>query len=272
MLTNLKEYLKPKSLKEAWNIYQKKPEHTLFSTGGLSTALREEERTQTVLDLKEVLPSQIENRNGKLFIGGNMTINEVLDALKNHDLSQVLKQVGTNQIRNMATISGSIAQKYGWSDIITALVAYKAHVLLYNGKGESNLPIEDYLTLKEPSVVLGVLINRKFNHGFFHYISKTDYDVSQFNFYLCVYVENGKIIESGIAYGARPGYAKRFLEAEKMLNDSYLNEIDGKTEKILEQTENASVSNGFGLSQEYRKELLSVFLKRSLAQLFDKNE
>jgi len=270
MLINLKEYLKPNSLKEAWEIYQENPEHTLFSTGGLSTALREEERTHIVLDLKGLLPNQIEDRNDQWFIGGNMTINEVLDSLKNHDLRQVLKRVGTNQIRNMATISGSIAQKYGWSDIITALVAYKSTVMIYDGAGESNLSLEEYLVTKEPSIVLGVAIDKKYNCGSFQYISKTDYDVSQFNLYLCAYVENARILEVGIAYGARPGYAKRFLVAEEMLKDAYLNEIEGKMEKLHEQAQNASVSTGFGLSQEYRQELLKVFLKRSLKEICEK--
>lgn len=267
MLINLKEFLKPNSLKEAWKVYQKDPEHTLFSTGGLSTALREDERTQIVLDLKGLLPNQIENREDHIFIGGNMTINEAMSSLKDHDLVQVLKQVGTNQIRNMATISGTIGQKYGWSDIITALVAYKANVLVYNDDGESNIPIEEYLGSKVPSIVLGVTIEQKYNFGTFHYISRTDYDVSQFNFYLCASVENGRMVEAGIAYGARPGFAQRFNEAEEMLKDLPLNELIGKTDKIVEKVENANVSTGFGLSQEYRKELLKVYLKRSLQAL-----
>jgi hypothetical protein len=46
-----------------------------------------------------------------------------------------------------------------------------------------------------------------------------------------------------------------------------LNELIGKTDKIVEKVENANVSTGFGLSQEYRKELLKVYLKRSLQAL-----
>lgn len=267
MLTNLKEYLKPNSLKEAWEVYLKDPEHTLFSTGGLSTALREDERTQMVIDLKGLLPNQIEDREDHIFIGGDMTINESIISLKNHHLVQVLKQVGTNQIRNMATISGSIGQKYGWSDIITAFVAYKADVLLYDDKGESKVPIEDYLGSKVPSIVLGVTIEKKYNFGTFHHISRTDYDVSQFNYYLCASVDNGRILETGIAYGARPGYAKSFIEAEKMLIDLPLNELVGKRDKIVESAEKANVSTGFGLSQEYRQELLKVYLKRSIKAL-----
>ncbi|MEA1883853.1 MAG: FAD binding domain-containing protein [Thermotogota bacterium] len=267
MLTNLKEYLKPNSLKEAWGIYLKDPEHTLFSTGGLSTALREDERTQIVLDLKGLLPNQLEDKEDHIFIGGNMTINEVLNELGNHDLSQVLKQVATHQIRNMASISGSIAQKYGWSDIITALVAYKADVLLYTDKGQTNLPIEEYLSSKVPSIVLGVSIKKAYKFGSFHYISRTDYDVSQFNFYLCACVENGRILEAGISYGARPGYAKSFVEVEEMLKGLAVNELVGKTDKILGRVENAKVSTGFGLSQEYRQELLKVYLKRTFKVL-----
>jgi len=271
MLTNLKEYLKPESLKEAWRIYQNSPEHTLFSTGGLSTALREEEKTTVVIDLSGVLSKEIAEKKDQLLIGGGMTINETLESLKDHALMDVLKQVGTHQIRNMATISGSIAQKFGWSDIITALVAYKARVLLFDESGESSIPIADYLQSKHPSVVLGVVIEKKFNFGSFQYSSKTDYDVSQFNFFMSAHIDQHKITETGIAYGARPGYAKRFEAAEALLTGLPVKTAEEKLDELSEKVEHSSVSNGFGLSENYRKELLKVFLKHSLMELCRKN-
>ena len=267
MLLNLKEFLRPASLKEAWDHYQANPEHTLFSSGGLSTALREDERTQVILDLSTVLPKAIEETQGYLFIGGGMTINEIINALEGHDLTQVLSKVGTNQIRNMATLSGSIAQKYGWSDILTALVAYKAQVQLYKGGEQQFVPIDDYLQSKESAVVLGVRIEQKYNFCYFQYISRTDYDVSQFNFCLCVHLEEGSIGDSGIAYGAAPGVAKRLKEAEGVLNGLRVSEIEAHLSPVLEMTDHAQLSDGFGLSGEYRKELLSVFLKRGLVAL-----
>ena len=272
MLTNLKEYLKPGNLKEAWEIYQKDPDHTLFSTGGLSTSLREDDRTKIIVDLNDLLSNEIKVSEDKYLIGGGMTINEGLASLKSHALSQVLKQVGTNQIRNMATISGSIAQKYGWSDIITALVAYKAQVQIFNEGGKSFVPIDEYLHSKESAIVLSVLIEKKFNFGSFHCISRTDYDVSQFNLFLCAQInDNGRLLETGIAYGARPGYAKRFKEGEEILADLPLKEIEGKLVALTEKIEQVIVSNGFGLSAEYRKELFKVFLKRSIIKLIKNN-
>jgi len=259
--------LRPKSLKEAWDLYQKNPEHTLFSSGGLSTALREDERTQVILDINAVLPKMVEETPDALFIGGGMTINQIINALKTHDLTRVFSIVGTNQIRNMATLSGSIAQKYGWSDILTALVAYKAQVQLYNGEQAFYTSIGEYLQSKEPAVVLGVRIEKKFNFSHFQHLSRTDYDVSQLNYCLCVHLEEDLICESGMAYGAAPGYAKRLQEVEGILNGLKVSEIQAHLSSILEMTENATLSDGFGLSGEYRKELLGVFLKRGLNAL-----
>lgn len=267
MLLNLKEYLRPASLKEAWDHYQVNPEHTLFSSGGLSTALREDERTQVILDLNTVLPKAIEETQGYLFIGGGMTINEIINALEGHDLTQVFSKVGTNQIRNMATLSGSIAQKYGWSDILTALVAYKAQVQLYKGVEVFFISIDEYLQSKEPAMVLGVRIEKKYNFCYFQHISRTNYDVSQFNFCLCGHLEKGSICDSGIAYGAAPGSAKRLKEAEEVLNGLWVSEIKDHLSPVLKKTDHAQLSDGFGLSGGYRKELLRVFLKRGLAAL-----
>jgi len=271
MLTNLKEYLKPENLNEAWRQYKENPEHTIFSTGGLSTALREDERTTTLVDLCKVLSRKVTVKEEKLLIGGGMTINETLESLKDHALREVLTHVGTNQIRNMATISGSIAQKYGWSDILTALVAYKARVQLFDDSGETTLPIDEYLQAKQPSIVLGIEIQRKFNFGSFQYISRTDYDVSQFNFFMSAHIQQEKILETGIAFGARPGYAKRFQEAEAFLTGLTLNECEAKSDELYEKCDKVSLSNGFQLSAEYRKELLKVFLKHSLMKLCVQN-
>ena len=56
-------------------------------------------------------------------------------------------------------------------------------------------------------------------------------------------------------------------EVEAVFRNLPLNELVGKTDKILERVEKAKVSAGFGLSQEYRQELLKVYLKRSIKAL-----
>jgi len=270
MLQNLREYKRPNDVEEAWALYTEEPGHTLFSTGGLSTALREDRGTQRLIDISGVLPSGLEKRNksdpdayDRTVIGGAMTINEAIRALDGHFLTPMLKQVGSNQIRNMATVSGSVAQKYGWSDILTALLAAKAKLEIYNGKYRE-MALEHYLRNREKAIVLSVIVPDRFNTGSFQTMTRTHYDVSQFNLFLAARVENETIHSAGLACGARPAAAVELKATEQLIRGSY-EDLHSKMEEITKTAVGeAGLGNGNDLSREYREELLAVYLKQAI--------
>ena len=267
MLQNLREYQKPDNVEEAWELYTQDPGHTLFSTGGLSTALREDRGTKRLIDISGVLPSGLEKQKRpepdafeRTVMGGAMTINEAIDALDGHFLTPVLKQVGSNQIRNMATVSGSVAQRYGWSDILTALLAAKAKLEIYNGKYRE-MPLAQYLRNREKAIVLSVIVPDRFNSGAFQTMTRTHYDVSQFNLFLAASVENGTIHSAGLACGARPAAAVELKATELLIKGSY-EDLHSKMEEITKTAVGeAGLGNGMDLSKEYREELLAVYIK-----------
>ncbi len=267
MLINLKEYSKPESLEQAWKIHRENPKTSIFSTGGLSTSLREDHTTQYLIDLKGLLPDKLVQTSQSYEIGAQMSVNELIASMGNHAIVSCLKRVGTNQIRNMSTLGGSIAQRYGWSDILTALVAYKSELKVFGDKGEKSVSIEDYLASKDRPIVVSIIIDKKHNRGAFQNISRTDYDVSQFNMFMCACVEDDKIKEAGIAYGARPSWAKRLKNAEEAIQGKSLQEVQSDPSALFETVSSANLSNGFGLSEDYRRDLLSVFLKRALGEI-----
>lgn len=266
MLQNLKEYVRPDSLEKAWEIYIDNREKALFSSGGLSTALREDEKTEILVDIQKLLPDSVMETEQTIEIGGGMRLNEILDDMEEHHLSQVLKKVGTNQIRNMSTLSGSIAQKYGWSDVITLFLALKSSLRIYDGE-EHVIPLEEYLKERFPSIILSVLFDTRFNIGVFQNMTKTDYDVSQLNFYLAAEIKEGMVKDAGVAYGARPGLAVRFRALEEAVKGKSVESLKAEAKVMAKCSERVEVSDGFDLSAEYRKELLGVFIKRSILSM-----
>jgi len=75
MLRELKEYLKPKSVEEAWAIYRdpvKSP--ALFLTGGLSVAQREDQTTKTLVDLSGLLGESITETPAAYILDGGVRI------------------------------------------------------------------------------------------------------------------------------------------------------------------------------------------------------
>jgi CO/xanthine dehydrogenase FAD-binding subunit len=266
MLQNLKAYVRAQSLEQAWDLYMNNREKALFTSGGVSTALREDERTEILIDIQHVLPDSVIETDSQFEIGGGMKINELIDDMDGHHITQVLKKVGTNQIRNMSTLSGSIAQKYGWSDVVTLFLALKASLRVYDGE-ERIVSLEDYLHGKSKPIILSILFDTRFNFGVFQHMTKTDYDVSQLNFYLCAEIAEGVVKEAGAAYGARPGLALRLPELEGEMKGKTVVELKGNIQQYQKISEAAKVNDGFDLSGEYRKELLGVFIKRSILAL-----
>ena len=266
MLQNLKAYVRPESLEQAWKTFMDNSARALFVSGGVSTALREDERTEILIDIQKLLPDSVMETEQSFEIGGGMRITEVIDDMDKHPITQVLKTVGTNQIRNMSTISGSIAQKYGWSDVVTLFLALKSSLRVYDGD-ERVISLEDYLHGNQKPIILSVIFDSRFNFGAFQHMTRTDYDVSQLNFYLCAEIAEGIVKNAGAAYGARPGLAVRFEELEGALTGKSVDELCRGAEDYSKLSEMAKVSDGLDLSAEYRRELLGVFIRRSLKQL-----
>lgn len=63
--------------------------------------------------------------------------NKLLNELTYGAFSESVKHIVGVQFRNLATVGGSVFGRYGFSDIITLLVALNAEVQLYAGKNKT---------------------------------------------------------------------------------------------------------------------------------------
>ncbi len=261
MLNKLEEYLKPDTLEEAWQIYNSS-ENCLFITGGLSVSLREDNTTSTLIDLKGIIPKDLEKTEGEMTIGGGMSVNELIDMLEDGLLKDSLKVIGSNQIRNMSSISGGIAQKYSWSDLITIFLAMDCELELYNGE-LFNISLKEYLEKKSRGIVLKIKINTGYNYGKYYKFSRTTYDVAVFN--AAIFMEyDGYIKKSSIVCGARPLIARKLEKAsEYLINRSFpLSESEFEELNGIIGSE-ASFKDNADASKEYRYKLLRSFLKKT---------
>lgn len=181
MLKELKEYLKPKSVEEAWSLFRDPAKNpSLFLTGGLSVAQREDQTTKTLIDLSGLLGDSVSETATDYILDGNVKIADCIEKIDMPFLKEALHSVGSRQIRNMSTIAGTLGQRYSWSDTITALLALDAIVEGYNGSTVT-MSLDQYLKNRAPLLVTKVMIPKRYDRGAFFKFSKISYDIATLN-------------------------------------------------------------------------------------------
>lgn len=273
MLKVLKEYLNPSSLEEAWQLFQMRNwEHSsssqvLFLTGGLSVAQRDDHSTESIIDLNRAIGKGIIEHEHAYEIEAAASITDCIDKVDLPFLKEALKQVGSRQIRNMSSIAGSIAQRYSWSDTLTALLALDCQIELFDGTFFRQ-SLEEYLQKKFSAILTKIWIPKRFTTGSFFKFCRTQYDIAILNTGMVFRIEEGILKESRIACGSRPGVAK-FLQAtsEKFVGKTPQNVLSNIKEIFEAAKSEAEVKQNEEASAEYRQQLLTTFIQQGVQNL-----
>src|SRR5690554_2617618 len=142
---DIKNYSRPSSLEEAYQIITSKKGS--YVVGG-NLFLRMMKKTiNNAVDLSELKLDYIEKIDNETYIGSNCT----LHGLESHSLikeymSELIADAVSNIVgvpfRNVARVGGTVYSKYGFSDLITPLLACNCKVRLYKG---GIMSLEDFL-------------------------------------------------------------------------------------------------------------------------------
>ncbi len=138
-----KEYVKPASLEEAYRLCQKR---SSVVVGGMMWLKMETIRKQTIVDLSDLGLGEIRESEEEFQIGAMVTLRMLeTDEGLNREFDGIFKEctrhiVGV-QFRNGATVGGSVYGRFGFSDILTALLALDTEVELYHG---GRMPLAEF--------------------------------------------------------------------------------------------------------------------------------
>lgn len=287
--TQLTTYLRPNSLQEASAGLRQGGKAARLIGGGIDLALRLPPSVTTLIDLSALSLSAIEENSDGITIGATATMTEVLEhpviATYLHGvISGTLRQVASPPLRNLATIGGTLASRYPWSDLIPLFLALGAKVslieasLIEAGLTEANLTeLNERLPFSElyaanrrlsgaiitalhfpPPIEGTAAATRKF--------SRTGFDVATLNCACLVRVSDERIAEVRIVVGGTPRLGTRLPAAEASLVDAPF------TEETIEQGAQvarnaADVGDDQRASAEYRRELVYVGVKKCLLQI-----
>ena len=144
-----KEYRKVETLEEAWQLNQKKSNLLI---GGMLWVKMGHRNVQTVIDLAGLELNKIEENEQEFQIGCMTTLRQMeehegLNSYTNGAIRESIRHIVGVQFRNGATVGGSIFGRFGFSDILTMLLAMDSFVELYKG---GLIPLNEFVNICIP--------------------------------------------------------------------------------------------------------------------------
>lgn len=214
---------------------------------------------------------------GNLVIGAAVSYSAAFDALAGYDPSfkNLLKRLGSVQIRNAGTVGGNIANGSPIGDGMPPLIALEARITLRGKEGTRELPLEDYFLAyqkqdrREGEFVENIIVPPKARTTTFktYKVSKRfDQDISAVCFALAFSTEGGDHI-SGVrlAYGGMAATPKRASHAEAILNGQPWNEATLRAAQAALEKDFAPLTD-MRASKEYRMQIAKNLLERAFME------
>ena len=171
---------------------------------------------------------RLEVREDEIEIGAAVTYTHALPVLDAEypGLGELIRRIGSPQIRNLGTVGGNIGNASPIGDTLPWLIAMDATLKLRGPGGVREMPIEDFFLdyrstdLRPGEVIESVRVPRLPAGQLFriYKVSKRyDQDISAVIGAYCLTLEDGRIVDARIAYGGMAATPKRAPLAESAL-------------------------------------------------------
>ena len=258
-MMTIREYKRAESLEEAWQLNQKKPNRVL---GGMIWLKMETINVGTAIDLSGLGLDTIEETEDGFSIGAMVTLRRLeehpgLAAYTHGAVKEALRHIVGVQLRNLATVGGSIYSRFGFSDVLTMFLAMDCDVELYKG---GILPLQEYAQRPYDRDILVRVLVPKENARFVYQSvrnSQTDFPV--------LTCAAAKLADGSIraAIGARPGKAVLYTAAP----EAGENAEEFAARFAAEVKADIKTESNLRGGAEYRRHLAGVLTKRAVCRL-----
>lgn len=138
-LYNLREYHRPSDLDEAVRLLQRKEIKTVALAGGVGVIGEGTPEIEAVVDLSNLGLDFIEYEGNTLLLGAMVriqTLVESLEEIADGLIAETARRTAGSNVRNAATLGGTLAGRDIHSPLSVALAALKARVKIYGQAGE----------------------------------------------------------------------------------------------------------------------------------------
>ena len=257
-MMTIREYARPATLEEAWQLNQKKANRVL---GGMIWLKMENINVGTAIDLSGLGLDTIEETEGSFSIGAMVTLRQLeehagLAAYTHGAVKEALRHIVGVQLRNLATVGGSIYSRFGFSDVLTLFMAMDCSVELYKG---GIISLQEYAERPyDRDILVGVLVPKENARFVYQSVrnSQTDFPVLT-----CAAAKTAGGFR--VAIGARPGKAVLYTLQPNAAETPELT----AARFAAEVRANIRTESNMRGSAEYRNHLAGVLVKRAVLKL-----
>ena len=247
-----KNYLKAQSLEQAYQVLTEKRSNKII--GGMLWLRQSRQYVNTMIDLKDLDLDKIQDTGSAIELGAMVTLRQIETSplIRQYfpGLAKSTEHIVGVQFRNLATIGGSVFSRFGFSNLVTALLPLDVEVKLFQG-GSVSLEAFNQMPMKK-DILVSISIKKNavasYHHSLHH--SSADFPIITVGA-ACV------ADEVRIAIGARPRrpilwrFRKEGLDIGQVLTT------------INEGTRYGTNSRG---GAQYRKQMADVLIRQYLEE------
>jgi xanthine dehydrogenase small subunit len=226
-----RSFFAPRTLDALADLMERHPEARLVA-GGTDVGLwvtKQHRALDTLISLASVEELRaIAVTDTHLEIGAAVTYADAHAVLAAHhpDLGELVRRIGSQQIRNVGTLGGNVANASPVGDTLAALLALDASLMLQQGKARREVPLDGFFTgyrktlLRKGELIASIRLPvRSPNRDFRAYkVSKRfDQDISAVCGAFAVTLTGGRVRDVRIAYGGVAATPVRAHACERAL-------------------------------------------------------
>lgn len=280
-------YYRPRAMEELWKIADEIDGAPVFLSGGtdLFPEMKLGRRSvHHLIDVKGIseLEFVLSEENEHIRVGANITLSKILEkGLLPPSLSllrDAVLSIGSQQIRNRATLIGNICRASPASDSIPPLICLGARVKVEDGHGSKYLDLEQFLQgpgqtqLKKREIVTEVLLprpSREFR-GSFIKLGRVAKDLAIVNVAVLVELDSDGMTcaDARIVLGAVGPTAIRLKRGEELLVGKKIHDIPFEAVGDAAMDSCQPISD-LRATEEYRKRMVHVLTRRAIHEAIE---
>lgn len=252
-MLQIQKYYRAESLEQAYQELIKNRNNQIIA--GMLWLKMQDRLIPCAIDLSQCQIDQIEETEHEFKIGAMCTLRQLethasLNAFFDDILKKSVQDIVGVQFRNMATVGGSIYSRFGFSDLLCALLCLDCDVVCYK---KGTIPLKEYIHQEyERDILTHVILHKKKVKTAFACVRKSSTDFSILNVSASLNQEKIRL-----CIGARPQKAE-MLEFDPSLN---LNQV------MQEVEQHFSFWDNMRASQRYRKHLCKGLVSQVMNEL-----
>lgn len=278
------KYHRPKSVAETIKILNANDNAAILAGGTdilveIKKGFRQHSDLVSLIDVKE-LKFITEDKNN-VYIGSAVTHNEIIKSKEINKflpaLAQSCSKVGSDQVRNVATVGGNICTAASCCDTAPVLIAYNTQMEISGKKGTRTIPLKEFFvfnkktTLQKGEVVTKFIIPKPAKGTGVHYEKfglREAMSISVVSVAVLVTVEKGVVTNNCVVIGAVAPTPRISQNATDLLNGVKISDLTDGSEtlkKIGMAASNDSIPiDDIRGGAQYRRDVLTTLTQRAI--------